>query len=327
MEYEQTIDRFVDLFRGNEEFYGTDKGGCVEASNDWDQIGEWHLTGRIEPVGVYPIYLNEVVHWGCVDIDLGYDEGLPHAKNLVAVLAEFGIKAWIERSRSKGYHVWVFSNGLSGLLARDMRRALLAGCQVVEAPLKEVNPKQEYLQPGQVGNYVRLPYPGALDAASRGYAQVYKDHRQAVLGRFDAGIEPVEWFVESAWEQRTENSKFITLANLYAPPKNHLLVPTRDFSNVEGDLWARLRGLARKLFEEGPREGIPVTDKDYNNGRSSRLWKLACLLREDANHSVDEVVTILQEADRRWGKFHFRPNGDDEIVRLVYKVYGMGDHD
>lgn len=324
----ETLDAYVELFQGCDTHYGTNEGGCVEARHDWDEIAEWHLTGEIEPIGVYPIFSSEMaaiykpnwpVCWGCVDFDEGYVESLVHAKNLVAVLAQFHIRGWIERSRSKGYHVWIFSREVAS--ARVVRRALLAACQIVGAPTKEINPKQEQLGPGQLGNYVRLPYPGAF-GDGEGYEQVYRHKRQAFLNQYDI-IDP-SWFVEYAYADRCEVVDLESLADLYTPPNLHLLVPKRDFTNIEGDIYERMSGLARRIFEEGPHTDQPVTDaKGVNNGRSTRLWKLACVLRDDARHSVDEVVMLVGQADARWGKFHLRPGGDSEITRLVHKVYGM----
>lgn len=313
MDNEQTIDYFVDLFRGNGDYYGTNDGGCVEATHEWPRVAEWHLTGELEPIGVYPAfpYGHETIcYWGCVDFDEGWSDSFVHAKNLRAVLSEFAIRSWIERSRSKGYHVWIFMD--MPAKAATVRRALLAACQIAGAPTKEINPKQENLQAGQVGNYVRLPYPGALTKTSgTGQFMVTPDGKLIL----------VQHFCEAAWEDRNDLDEVADLSELYIPPR--VLTPKRDWTKLDGSKYDRLRGMARTIFEHGPRSDQPITDADgYNNGRSSRLWKLACTLRENAEHSFDEAVELLLEADERWGKFSER--GDQaEVHALAAKAWGL----
>ena len=53
--------------------------------------------------------------------------------------------------------MWVFFQ--EAMPATDVRNGLLAACEIVEAPAKEVNPKQTELTGKGWGNGVRLPYP------------------------------------------------------------------------------------------------------------------------------------------------------------------------
>ena len=120
-----------------------------------------HLTDEEAPIGVYPLLPAVAnvhsVYWGCVDFDEGEEASLIHAENLELVLNRAQIKGWVERSRSKGYHVWVFFQ--EAMRATDVRNGLLAACGIVAAPVKEVNPKQTELTGKGWGNGVRLPYP------------------------------------------------------------------------------------------------------------------------------------------------------------------------
>lgn len=309
---------FRDLFEGNTKFYGTEEGGCKEAVSSWSTLSEWHLTGASAPIGVYPMHKWETenhVGWGCVDFDEGEEESRTHAQNVVNCLAEFEITGWIERSRSKGYHVWVFKDGT--VAANIMRPALLAACQIVGAPTKEINPKQDTLSPGKVGNYVRLPYPGGL--------HVCPERRVVIESDTGMNLWLHEFVGEALAAREGEVTRLKRLAQLYVPPRTYSLTDVVPSSEMEGDAVERLSGLARTIFEQGPREDQPVTDAHgYDNGRSTRLWKLACLIRENGQHDIDEALELVVDADKRWGKFHER--GEPEyITRLVGKAWGLDD--
>lgn len=148
----RTVERFADLFAGRPEAFGHEAGRCVHRAAS---LAAWvgHLYGK-HPIGTYPVLANNTCWWSCVDID----QDLPQAAREVAeVYAHFGIKAWTERSRSKGWHVWVLHREpVDCSLARAAGRAAV---HLVDLPPStEVNPKQDQLPPGKLGNYVRLPY-------------------------------------------------------------------------------------------------------------------------------------------------------------------------
>jgi hypothetical protein len=67
---------------------------------------------------------------------------------------------YLERSRSKGWHVWVFFD--APVPARDIRRVLRHSLALAGLPAStEVFPKQDRLGNGtRLGNYVNLPYAG-----------------------------------------------------------------------------------------------------------------------------------------------------------------------
>ncbi|SVB93407.1 uncharacterized protein METZ01_LOCUS246261, partial [marine metagenome] len=159
---------FAMLFRGGkvaldsgDEFrpWRLDSGGFQPADGkDWLSIAYDHLwTGP--SVGVYPLVLHEEefdVYWGCVDWDTGPAESMIHARNVRMALKQLGLVGWVERSRSKGFHLWVFFT--DAVPAVDARRGLIGVCDLVEAPTTEVNPKQVELSGRGWGNGVRLPY-------------------------------------------------------------------------------------------------------------------------------------------------------------------------
>jgi hypothetical protein len=72
-----------------------------------------------------------------------------------------------------------------------------------------------------------------------------------------------------------------------------------------------LKPLAKVIWRDGPLPG---------NDRSSTLARLGFECAETGlNPSQTKIV--LQTADKRWGKYHLRANGEMEIDKLVIRVH------
>jgi len=327
------VDGFIELFQGNNAAVGTEEGGCYRLKMDMQaslqSLVRGHLTGANAPIGVYPMVPfptfdpHEVqtegllptitaewrVHWGCVDFDEGDEVSLVHARNVQAVLNEFGVSAWIERSRSKGFHLWVFAD--DWVPAVVMRKALLGACQVVDAPTKEINPKQVALKEGQLGNYVRLPYP---DSMRPGYLAVGVPRRVVIhtTGANDWAMS-LEMFVEQALESRVSEETLVMVGDtLYVDkPKPQRRATRPPSAPMLGDPQMRLGGLAFTIWKDGPLDGA---------GRGHTLYRLACLIYEDGQHTAEEAEELLLDADERWGKFNDR--GEPEYIsKMVDKIW------
>lgn len=327
---------FMDLMAGNPAAVGTEEGGVLRAPlgatpNWWNTQLLAHLKGT--PCGVYPLVHGSTclphagggwetiahrhgdpqfsdqdwfVRWGCIDFDEGEEESWVHARNVNLCLREFGITSWIERSRSKGYHVWVFLQ--EWLPARLVREALLAACQVVDAPTKEINPKSIELAADQLGNYVRAPYPGALMEDSP-----FPTDRRTMVAPADGSSIPLERFVEQALASRCSGALLEPLASLYEPPKRLVRVLPAMPVGHPTDMHKRMSGLAYTIWRDGPKEDM---------GRGHTLFKFACVLAEEGNHTEDEMIELCLEADERWGKFHERFNGEAQVYGVVERALG-----
>lgn len=294
-----TTQRFMWLFRGRDDAYGSEEGGCVRHPVTAD-LYEQHLAGTT-PIGVYPMVPfrgDWWCVWGCSDIDIE-DYGM--AESLRDSLAAAGVYSHIERSRSKGYHVWVFSAG--PVLAKDMRRMFLAAHQVADIPPREVNPKQETLGPSQFGNYVRLPYAGCNSNTATDKRRMLIDHDTPMT---------LQDFLEVAEQNLTPQDTIKRLAGFYKPPVATVQF-TDNYVPCEGikDALHGLSPLGKVIWRDGP---LPGRD------RSSTLAKLGheCV-RSGLNPSETKVVIV--DADKRWGKYHARTNGELEIDKLVQRVY------
>ena len=303
--------RFALLFRGgkvaidNPAMGGfrpwTSESGAFQPADgdDWVTLVHDHLwTGP--SIGVYPLTLYEDefdVYWGCVDWDTGPAESYVHACNVREALRQLGVAAWVERSRSKGFHLWVFFNGAQP--AVDVRHGLIAVCGLVDAPTTEVNPKQVELSERGWGNGVRLPY-GYLRRPG-GYNEMMDNSPTPVR-------IPLKAFTEEAGATRATVDTWKPVRGLWKPPER----PRRDPMGVT-PATGPLTGLAAFLRRLGPE---PSPGKPHGD-RSVALWKLACAMTRQ-RYSRTATLKELQAADIEWGrKFADRHDGDQQLEQLL----------
>lgn len=330
-----TVTRFTELFRGRGDCYGSWDGLCVKEPVTRKHFG-LHLTGNSTDswMGVYP-HLgaggDQQCSWGCIDIDGAdfplqyggeddgpvntledYDRKNPQwhdwdamfdlATNLVEALEYKDVNGYIERTRN-GYHVWIFPENPPHHLvpARVMRRALMAACSVCDFDPKEVNPKQEALEAGRVGNYVRLPYYGCLagNVTTRADRYFLDDIHDKLT---------VHGFLD--FVQRTPVANLEAIARLWTPPPvEHDIDPAAGM-DAEPYL-TQMDGLSYRIWRDGPLPG-----KD----RSSTLAQLAHLCAEQG-FPMQIAYTIVASADQRWGKFHDRDDGVEQLTAIVERAY------
>jgi len=122
-----------------------------------DQVILRHLSG-LQPYGVY-LLVEDRTRALAVDFD---QEDLTPPMEFLAVAKNHGLTTYIERSKSKGYHVWVFFEE-AGVLAAKARRVALHILHQIGMPGTEVFPKQDRLDgPDSYGNFINAPLFGAL---------------------------------------------------------------------------------------------------------------------------------------------------------------------
>jgi len=151
----RAAERFMGLFRGRVDAWGALHGECMH-----ERVGAGnyarHLGGRTS-LGIYPLLNNGACGWAAIDLDR---DDLRGAVRLFEALRDLGMNAglYIERSKSKGFHVWMLFDSPVG--ARDVRRLCRAALR--QAGLAaEIFPKQDALDgETRLGNYVHLPYFG-----------------------------------------------------------------------------------------------------------------------------------------------------------------------
>jgi hypothetical protein len=268
-----------------------------------------HLNGGPH-IGVYPL-IGEHVTWGCIDID-GKDhpdagtwdwvEMHDIARKLVTVLDYKHVTAWRELTQN-GIHIWVFPEDATP--ANVMRNALLAACDAISYLPKEVNPKSIKGGNTGIGNYVRLPYPNAL---------IEYPERRYVIGDADEPLPLIE-FLSEADRSRATIEALTHLAGLHLDRPSSRL----DLGSINPDLDSEalwlvplLKGLAAHIWHNGPLQG---------NDRSTTLMRLAHLMVEQGI-AAPEAFLLLRAADKRWGKFHARSDGMENLQRILERAYG-----
>lgn len=316
MNEQELFESFCDLFDGNRSAVGTEFGGCLRTgapggSDVWRVYVGGHLTvGGDKAIGVYPLVYDHItqewlVKWGCIDWDDGEEESFTHARNVQNLLQRFGVTGWLERSRSKGWHLWVFAEDWTP--AWIMRRGLLMACKLVDAPTREINPKAESSDdPLFLGNYVRLPYPGWLSEGMRKVADI----RRRSLVSEQGDVYPLADAVGAALHRRGIG-QLETLARAYKPPAPVVHREVKEVSDeAVAEALLRCRGLTELFIQEGPRE----------RGRSEWLFITGCQLVKDGLHSYDEMVALLTYADAMHGeKFTHRRDAEQRYAEIIDK--------
>lgn len=160
------IKLFRSLFTGLNNVYGTydPKTGRVHQVKNLvsDDVIRRHLMGR-QPYGVYLLVKD---HIRAIVVDFDTDDLLKPVQ-YVQRAGEYGITSYIERSKSKGYHVWVFFEGV-GVLAAKARLVVQHLLAKIGMPETEVFPKQDILDHRVTyGNFINAPLFGGLVAKGR----------------------------------------------------------------------------------------------------------------------------------------------------------------
>jgi len=294
--------KYQRLFRGRGDVWGHDEGRCVKEKLT-DQHWEDHLTGRCG-IGVYPAVPTPdgrvLCAWGCTDIDV---EDFGAALLLRDTLLAANITSFIEKSRSKGYHVWLFT--ATPVTAMIMRYVQLVAHQVADMRPIEVNPKQLDVSPSKYGNYVRLPYMGGLVGVPERRVIVDDDQRPVPLGNF----------LDDALGSLNDPNHLAAIADMYVPPEpSRPVLHLSDSDDPSVDLANGMRAispLGHIIWRDGPLEG---------RDRSTTLARLGHICNE-SGMSPSEARTVVASADRRWGKFHDRPDCDEQINKIIEKAY------
>lgn len=164
----------------NREYCDKKKYKCAECPNrEFHPLGYndiyRHLEGKDQNgrdvVGVYAIFPDNSCSFLCCDFD---DKSCEHeyqddVRAYVSVCREWGVPAYIERSRSgNGAHVWIlFDEHIKAQTARRLGNAILTEAMEREGRMSFKSydrffPNQDYMPTGGFGNLVALPLQGRV---------------------------------------------------------------------------------------------------------------------------------------------------------------------
>ena len=153
------VKRIRSLFSGRTDVCGT----CdPHSGRSWvvkepvtDKVILDHLTGR-KPLGVFLLVKNKT---RAIAVDFDTKNKIPPME-FVAQAKHYGFSSYIERSKSKGYHVWIFFDE-KGILAFKARLVVRYILDDIEQPDTEIFPKQDALDSHvRYGNFIYVPLFG-----------------------------------------------------------------------------------------------------------------------------------------------------------------------
>lgn len=269
---------FRAVFAGRADVYGTYDPGTGRAwqvkSAITDDVVKAHLSGR-QPLGLY-LLLKDTIWASVVDFDKD-EASTPLA--FVAHLRELGLTGYVERSKSKGYHVWVFfsQQGVKASAARQLLNGVLLkmGHRSVE-----VFPKQDMLDTNTFyGNFINLPLFGRLVACQR---TVFVDTALRPL--------PDQWSILAGIQRATEETldgacRKLGVHEIHASPApapGRTMGPAADAS-----VTFALRPCAQRMLTEG-----------VTANQRTACFRLAVQLRK-AGLPFDYALLVLTEWARK----------------------------
>ena len=156
----QLAKEFLRIFAGNEIAHGeykidgakgnkaTGKAKTVKTPVTLD-LWLGHLSGELG-LGVVPITQKSTCTWGAVDIDCY--EGM----DLEALSMKLPEPLVLCRSKSGGAHIMLFTQ--QPVTATVMRKKLSLVARAVGHANAEIFPKQDTLNPNDIGNWINMPY-------------------------------------------------------------------------------------------------------------------------------------------------------------------------
>ena len=277
-----------------------------------DRVIFAHLQGK-QPYGAY-LLVGDRTRAVVADFDV---DDLEPPMDFLASAERYGLAAYIERSKSKGYHVWMFldESGVSAAKARLVVRHIL---EEIGHPNTEVFPKQDRLDTRTTyGNYIYAPLFGTLVPKGR---TVFLDPRHSLNAAAD------QWrFLEEVVRIREEQlDEIIEINELDQPDNRAAGLPTEGTPPRPSDRARFVFGLppcAQRMLAEGVSDYQRVT-----------CFRLAVQLKK-AGLPEDLAVAAL----KAWAAKN-RPAGEkrviaeDEILAQVngaysrdYRSCGCGD--
>lgn len=279
-----------------------------------DQVILAHLQGK-QPYGVY-LLVRDRTRAVVADFDV---DDLEPPMDFLASAERYGLAVYIERSKSKGYHVWMFLDevGVSAAKARLVVRHIL---EEIGHPNTEVFPKHDRLDTRTTyGNYIYAPLFGALVPKGR---TVFLDPRHGLTPSAD------QWqFLEEVVRVREEQLDEIIEINELTRAAVATCVPHADRSTVGPGKSFGLPPCAQRMLAEGVSDYQRVSCFRLavhlkNSGMPQDLAVSTLLAWAAKNHPIDgKRVITTDEVIEQTESAYFKPYrgcgcGDPAIARF-----------
>jgi hypothetical protein len=153
---EKKVKVFRRLFTGLPHAYGTYDPNSGRSEQMKAPITDMVLADHIKGKQPYGVYLLAHDKTRAVVVDFDTHNKFSPIK-FVDRAKHYGIPAYIERSKSKGYHVWIFFHEM-GVLAKKARTVVRHILDEIDEPETEIFPKQNRLTTNlRYGNFINTP--------------------------------------------------------------------------------------------------------------------------------------------------------------------------
>lgn len=148
----QNLELFMKLFSGRKEAFGMNNF-CLKEELTAQRYKE-HLLGT-QRIGIYPIYDKQWIKFFCFDLD---EDNFEKALAIKQRVENLNLKVYLERSKSKGYHGWLFFNKpVEAVKPRLVFESILEELEIT----CEIFPKSDEINENTpYGNYINLPLFG-----------------------------------------------------------------------------------------------------------------------------------------------------------------------
>ena len=290
---------FCRFFTGLKSAYGTydPRTGrvCQVKESVTTKVVLAHLTGQ-RPYGVY-LLAGDLTRAVVVDFDDGSSET---PQMFVARAADHGIASYIERSKSKGHHVWLFfvQEGVKAAKARLVVRHILqeTGCGDTE-----VFPKQDSLGNGvEFGNFINAPLFGGLVPQGRTVFVDPHNGMQPFPDQWDF-LEQVTLVPEAKLDELIEANQLASPAQP-APSEQRHPPLTRRFP---------------------PRSSLPICAQRMLNDGVTENQRVACFRLAIHFNRLGVPFDIAVAALREWAQKN-KPTDGRGIITAV-EIQGQAD--
>jgi len=290
---ETKVRLFGKRFSGLKDVYGTYDPATGRAYQVKEPVTDAvflaHLSGK-KPYGVY-LLTGDVTRAIVADFDA---EDLPPPLDFITAAKHYGIACYLERSKSKGYHVWGFAdrNGITAAKARAVFRHILGEIGMSKT---EMFPKQDRIpaESKSFGNFINAPLFGRLVPAGRTVFLKVSDGSLDPYPDQWALLENVELIQESLLDEIIEVNEI----RVGSPEVRETSLSLGTFQPP----WT-LPPCARRMLEEGVSENQRVA-----------CFRLAVHLRRIGLPSDIAAAALQQWATKNYPRNGKRIITDDEL--------------
>ena len=157
----EKITLFRSLFTGRTDVYGTYDPATGRSWQVKKPVTDKTILSHLKGIQPYGAYLLNGCTTKAIAVDFDTQDPFPPFE-FQNTARHYQLPTYIETSKSKGFHVWIFFNG-NGVLAAKARLVVKHILDEIELPDEEIFPKQDFLDKEvSFGNFINAPLFGSL---------------------------------------------------------------------------------------------------------------------------------------------------------------------